>query len=64
MVREMEMDLLKRREFESRNTTFNNTATRLEEIFKTKKTSAIFTCFQDEKEGTAAAPLSPEMSLS
>ena len=61
MVREMEMDLLKRREFESRNTT-NNTA-RLEEIFKTKKTSPILVS-KTKKEETTTTPLSPEMSLS
>ena len=61
MVREMEMDLLKRREFERRNTT-NNTA-RLEEIFKTKKTSPILVS-KTKKEETTTTPLSPEMSLS
>ena len=66
MVREMEMDLLKRREFESRNTTSNNTATRLEEIFKTKKTSPILLVSKTKKEETTTTttPLSPEMSLS
>ncbi len=65
MVREMEMDLLKRREFERRNTT-NNTA-RLEEIFKTKKTSPILLVSKTKKEETTTTtttPLSPEMSLS
>ena len=64
MVREMEMDLLKRREFERRNT-INNTA-RLEEIFKTKKTSPILLVSKTKKEETTTTttPLSPEMSLS